>query len=35
MTWTVLDGRSKRWEGVVLTSLYALAVAGFWLSGDR
>ncbi len=29
------DGRSKRWEGVLLTLLYVAAVVGFALSGDR
>jgi Ca2+:H+ antiporter len=31
----VADGRSRRWEGVLLVALYAAAVAAFGLSGDR
>jgi Ca2+:H+ antiporter len=29
------DGRARRWEGVVLVSLYGLAAIGFGLAGDR
>ena len=30
-----LDGRTRRWEGVALLSVYVLAVVAFALSGDR
>ena len=30
-----LDGRTRRWEGALLTLLYLGAVAGFWFTGDR
>jgi Ca2+:H+ antiporter len=32
---TVLDGRSRRWEGFLLSGLYVAAVVAFALSGDR
>jgi Ca2+:H+ antiporter len=32
---TVLDGRSRRWEGFMLLAGYAVAVVAFGLSGDR
>ena len=32
---TVADGRSKRWEGFVLLTLYAALVAAFGFAGDR
>jgi Ca2+:H+ antiporter len=31
----LLDGRVRRWEGAALVGLYALAVIGFGLAGDR
>ncbi len=31
----VLDGRSRRWKGVALVGVYALAVASYWMAGDR
>jgi Ca2+:H+ antiporter len=31
----VLDGRSQRWKGFALVGVYALAVAAFWMAGDR
>src|SRR5262249_29882404 len=31
----VLDGFSQRWKGVTLVSVYAVAVAAFWVAGDR
>jgi len=31
----VLDGVSKRWEGVLLTGIYVALVIGFGLAGDR
>jgi Ca2+:H+ antiporter len=32
---TVADGRSKRWEGFVLVTLYAALVTAFGFAGDR
>jgi Ca2+:H+ antiporter len=32
---TVVDGRSKRWEGFLLLGLYAAVVVAFGFSGDR
>jgi Ca2+:H+ antiporter len=32
---TVIDGRSRRWEGFLLLAFYAAAVTAFALSGDR
>jgi Ca2+:H+ antiporter len=29
------DGRSRRWEGLLLVAVYAATVAGFWAAGDR
>ena len=29
------DGRGRRWEGLLLVGLYAVAAAGFLLAGDR
>jgi len=29
------DSRLQRWEGAALVGIYALAVVGFWLAGDR
>jgi Ca2+:H+ antiporter len=29
------DSHARRWEGFALLAGYALAVAGFWISGDR
>jgi Ca2+:H+ antiporter len=29
------DGRSRNWEGALLVGLYAVAVAGFLIAGDR
>jgi Ca2+/H+ antiporter len=31
----VANGRSTRRAGVVLVSLYAVVVVGFWVAGDR
>ncbi len=31
----IADGKSRRWEGVLLLAVYAVVVAGFWLAGDR
>jgi Ca2+:H+ antiporter len=31
----VLDGRSRRWKGIALVGVYALAVAAYWMAGDR
>jgi Ca2+:H+ antiporter len=31
----VLDGRSQRWKGFALVGIYAVAVAAFWVAGDR
>jgi Ca2+:H+ antiporter len=31
----IWDGKSRRWEGWLLLAVYAVAVAGFWLAGDR
>ena len=31
----VLDGRSQRWKGFALVGVYGLAVAAFWMAGDR
>ena len=31
----VLDGRSQRWKGYALVGVYAVAVAAFWMAGDR
>jgi len=32
---TILDGKSKRWEGWALVGVYSLMVCVFWLAGDR
>jgi Ca2+:H+ antiporter len=32
---TIADGRTKRWEGVLLLVAYAGLVAGFWFAGNR
>ena len=31
----VADGRSRRWEGMVLVAAYAAVVVAFFLAGDR
>jgi Ca2+:H+ antiporter len=31
----IFDGKSKRWEGLLLVAVYAAVVAGFWFAGDR
>jgi Ca2+:H+ antiporter len=31
----IADGKSRRWEGYLLLAVYAVAVAGFWVAGDR
>ena len=32
---TIWDGRTKRWEGVLLVVTYAVVVAGFLVAGNR
>ena len=31
----IKDGRARRWEGAMLTGVYALFVVLFWVAGDR
>jgi Ca2+:H+ antiporter len=31
----IRDGRARRWEGAMLTGVYALFVVLFWVAGDR
>jgi Ca2+:H+ antiporter len=35
VAFVIRDGRSRRWEGVLLVVAYAAVVAGFWVAGDR
>ena len=31
----IADGKTRRWQGVLLLAAYVAAVAGFWIAGDR
>jgi Ca2+:H+ antiporter len=35
VVFVVADGRTRRWEGFGLVGLYAVAVASYWIAGDR